>query len=64
MGKVSIDGHEFSTEQLTVDAKVALSSLQILDSKIEQIHAQCSVLETAHNHSVDEIKRLLNVQLA
>jgi hypothetical protein len=61
MGKVSIDGHEFSTEELTIEAKVALSALQILDTKIEQIHAQSAVLETAHNHSVDEIKRLLKL---
>lgn len=64
MGKVSIDGHEFLTEELTVNGKVALSSLQILDSKIELIQAQYTVIETAHNHSVDEIKRLLNLQLA
>jgi len=61
MGKVSIDGHEFSTEELTIEAKVALSALQILDTKIEQIHAQSAVLETAHNYSVDEIKRLLEL---
>jgi len=61
MGKVSIDGHEFSTEELTIEAKVALSALQILDTKIEQIHATCAVLETAHTYSVDEIKRLLEL---
>ena len=61
MGKVSIDGHEFSTEELTIEAKVSLSALQLLDTTIEQIHAQSPVLETAHNHSVDEIRPLLNL---
>ena len=61
MAKVNLDGNEFSSEELSVKAKIALTSLQILDARIEQILAQSQVVETAHDFSVDEVRRILRL---
>ena len=48
-GKISIDGKEYDTEQLTDNAKNQLGSLQACDQKIRQLQIDLAIAQTARS---------------
>lgn len=47
--KITIDGKEYDTEQLTENAKNQLGSLQACDQKIRQLQVDLAIAQTARS---------------
>lgn len=49
MPKLTIDGNEYDTDQLSTEAKNQLGSIQFVDKKIQELNMELAVLQTARN---------------
>jgi hypothetical protein len=56
MPKVTIDGIEYNTEDLTDNGKAQLASLQFLEVQMRKIKSEISVYQTARNSYVAALK--------
>jgi len=56
MTKIKINNTEFVSDNLSLAGKIALASIQLIDTKIEKIKFEILVVEMAHNQSIDFIK--------
>ena len=56
MPKVTIDGIEYNTEDLTDNGKAQLGSLQFLEVQMRKIKSEISVYQTARNAYVAALK--------
>lgn len=56
MPKVTIDGIEYNTEDLTDNGKAQLASLQFLEVQMRKLKSEISVYRTARNSYVAALK--------
>ena len=56
MPKVTIDGIECNTEDLTDNGKAQLASLQFLEVQMRKLKSEISVYQTARNSYVAALK--------
>lgn len=60
MPKITIDGLEYNTEDLTDNGKAQLASLQFLEAQVKKIQAEIAVYQTARNAYATALKSELN----
>jgi hypothetical protein len=60
MPKITIDGLEYNTEDLTDNGKAQLASLQFLEEQMKKIQAEIAVYQTARNAYATALKSELN----
>lgn len=56
MPKITVDGIEYNTEDLTDNGKAQLASLQFLDVQMKKLKSEIAVYQTARNAYVTALK--------
>ena len=56
MPKITVDGIEYNTEDLSDNGKAQLASLQFLEVQMKKIESEIAVYETAKNAYVAVLK--------
>ena len=56
MPKISVDGIEYNTEDLTENGKAQLASLQFLEVQMNKLKSEIAVYQTARNSYVAALK--------
>ena len=56
MPKITVDGIEYNTEDLTENGKAQLASLQFLEVQMAKIKSEIAVYQTARNTYVAALK--------
>jgi len=64
MPKITVDGIEYNTEDLSDNGKAQLASLQFLEAQITKIKNEIAVYQTAKNAYVTALKAELEKQNA
>ena len=59
MPKISVDGIEYNTEDLTDNGKAQLASLQFLEVQMNKIRSEIAVYQTAKNAYIQALKEEL-----
>lgn len=59
MAKIKIDDFDVVSEDLSVDAKITLAQLKLLDEQILRIELERQTFEFAHNECVDTLRNQL-----
>lgn len=62
MPKITVDGIEYNTEDLSDNGKAQLASLQFLEVQINKIKNEIAVYQTAKNAYVTALKAELEKQ--
>lgn len=60
MPKITVDGIEYNTEDLSDNGKAQLMSLQFLESQVNQIQSEIAVYKTARNAYASRLKTELD----
>ena len=63
MPKITVDGIEYNTEDLSDNGKAQLASLQFLEAQMNKLNAEIAVYETARNSYMSVLKSELNTTL-
>ena len=56
MPKITVDGIEYNTEDLTENGKAQLASLQFLEAQMSKLKSEIAVYQTARNAYVSALK--------
>jgi hypothetical protein len=56
MPKITVDGIEYNTEDLTENGKAQLASLQFLEVQMKKIQSEIAVYQTARNSYINVLK--------
>ena len=56
MPKITVDGMDYNTEELTDNGKAQLASLQFLEVQIRKLQNDISVFQTARNSYIAALK--------
>ena len=56
MPKITIDGIEYNSEDLTDNGKAQLASLQFLEVQMNKLQSEISVYQTARNSYIAALK--------
>ena len=56
MPKITVDGIEYNTEDLTENGKAQLASLQFLEVQMKKLKSEIAVYQTARNAYVQVLK--------
>jgi hypothetical protein len=65
MPKITVDGIDYNTEDLTDNGKAQLASLQFLEAQMAKLNNEIAVYQTARNAYVAALKAALeNVEPA
>jgi hypothetical protein len=56
MPKITIDGIEYNTEDLTDNGKAQLASLQFLEAQMSKLKSEVAVYQTARNLYMQALK--------
>ena len=56
MPKITVDGIEYNTEDLTENGKAQLASLQFLEVQMKKIQSEIAVYQTARNAYINVLK--------
>ena len=56
MPKITVDGIDYNTEDLSDNGKAQLASLQFLEAQMNKLNAEISVYETARSTYVHALK--------
>ena len=56
MPKITVDGMEYNTEELTDNGKAQLASLQFLEVQMRKLQNEIAVYQTARNSYVAALK--------
>ena len=56
MPKITVDGIEYNTEDLTENGKAQLASLQFLEVQMNKLKSEIAVYQTARNSYVAALK--------
>jgi len=56
MPKITVDGIEYNTEDLTENGKAQLASLQFLEVQMQKIQSEIAVYQTARNSYISVLK--------
>lgn len=59
MAKVTVEGVEYETENMTDNAKAQLASLQFLEAHIQQIQNEIAIYQTARQTYGKALKKTL-----
>ncbi len=59
MPKMTIDGQEYDTEELSDQAKAQLVSIQLVDGKIADLNNELAIMQTARNTYAKALTELL-----
>ena len=59
MPKITIDGIDYNTEDLTDNGKAQVASLQFLEAQMAKIKAEIAVYQTARQSYVKALKEAL-----
>ena len=62
MPKITVDGIEYNTEDLSDNGKAQLASLQFLEVQLKKIQGEIAVYQTARNSYVAALKAELEKQ--
>lgn len=62
MPKITVDGIDYNTEDLSDNGKAQLASLQFLDVQLNKIQGEIAVYQTARNSYVAALKAELEKQ--
>jgi hypothetical protein len=62
MPKITIDGKEYDTDQLSDEAKNQLISLQFVDRKIHELNLEQAAYQTARNAYAKALSNILNTK--
>ena len=62
MPKITVDGIEYNTEDLSDNGKAQLASLQFLEVQLNKIQGEIAVYQTARNSYVAALKAELEKQ--
>jgi hypothetical protein len=60
MPKITVDGIEYNTEDLTDNGKAQLASLQFLEVQMKKLQSEIAVYQTARNSYVAALKAELD----
>ena len=60
MPKITVDGIEYNTEDLSENGKAQLASLQLLEAQMQKLKAEVAVYQTARNTYVAALKAELD----
>ena len=60
MPKITVDGIEYNTEDLSDNGKAQLASLQFLEAQMNKLNAEIAVYETARNSYMSVLKSELS----
>jgi hypothetical protein len=60
MPKISVDGVDYNTEDLSDNGKAQLASLQFVEAQMNKIKAEIAVYQTAKQAYASKLKQLLN----
>ena len=60
MAKVTIDGKEYETDDMSEDTRRQLQNVAYCDRKLEDLRNEIVVLQTARNAYAQGLSRLLN----
>ena len=56
MPKITVDGIEYNTEDLSENGKAQLASLQFLEVQMNKIKSEIAVYQTARNSYIEALK--------
>ena len=56
MPKITVDGMEYNTEDLSDNAKAQIASLQFLEAQMAKINSEIAVYETAKSAYIQALK--------
>ena len=62
MPKITVDGIDYNTEDLSDNGKAQLASLQFLEVQLNKIQGEIAVYQTARNSYVAALKAELDKQ--
>ena len=62
MPKITVDGIEYNTEDLTENGKAQLASLQFLEAQMNKLKSEIAVYQTARNSYVTALKAELGAE--
>jgi len=62
MPKITVDGIEYNTEDLTENGKAQLASLQFLEAQMNKLKSEIAVYQTARNSYVAALKAELEAE--
>ena len=62
MPKITVDGIEYNTEDLTENGKAQLASLQFLEAQMSKLKSEIAVYQTARNLYTSALKKALEVK--
>ena len=62
MPKITVDGIDYNTEDLSDNGKAQLASLQFLETQLKKIQGEIAVYQTARNSYIAALKAELNKQ--
>ena len=60
MPKITVDGIEYNTEDLTDNGKAQFASLQFLEAQMAKIKSEIAVYQTARNSYIAALKAELD----
>jgi hypothetical protein len=60
MPKITVDGIDYQTEDLSVNGKAQLASLQFLEAQMKKLQSEIAVYQTARNAYVAALKAELS----
>lgn len=60
MPKITVDGIDYQTEDLSVNGKAQLASLQFLEAQMKRLQSEIAVYQTARNAYVAALKAELS----
>ncbi len=56
MPKITVDGIEYNTEDLSENGKAQLASLQFLENQMKKLKSEIAVYQTAHSSYAAALK--------
>ncbi len=62
MPKITVEGIEYNTEDLTENGKAQVASLQFLEAQMSKIRSEIAVYQTARNTYVAALKSELEAK--
>ena len=62
MPKITVEGIEYNTEDLTDNGKAQVASLQFLEAQMTKIKSEVAVYQTARNAYITALKKELETE--
>ncbi|MER3352800.1 MAG: DUF6447 family protein [Hoeflea sp. D1-CHI-28] len=60
MAKVTIDGTEYETDEMSSEAKAQIQNVMYCDRKLEDLKNEAAVMRTARNAYAHSLKQMLS----